>query len=106
MTDYTAAVVSAGNHEVPDKWKEVEEEVEDRKARYALECLSLWIFNWLLLLGYCFDDIRHPSPRLSGFNFANLTFQLAKIVGKTYLILPVGTSYLLNKIQNHPYAIP
>lgn len=49
MTDYTAAVVSAGNHEVPDKWKEVEEEVEDRKARYALEGLSLWSFNWLLL---------------------------------------------------------
>ena len=50
MTDYTAAVVSAGNHEVPDKWKEVEEEVEDRKARYALECLSWWTFNSLLLL--------------------------------------------------------
>jgi len=79
VTDYTAAVVSAGNHEVPDKWKEVEEEVEDRKARYALEGLSLWTFNWLLLLGYCNDDIRQPSHRLSGFNLANLTFQLVAI---------------------------
>ena len=49
MTYYTAAVVSAGNHEVPDKWKEVEEEVEDRKARYAVEGLTLWTFDSLIL---------------------------------------------------------
>ena len=80
MTYYTAAVVSAGNHEVPDKWKEVEEEVEDRKARYALEGLTLWTFDsLLLLLGYCNNDTRHPSPRLSILNFGKLTFQLVEI---------------------------
>ena len=79
MTYYTAAVVSAGNHEVPDKWKEVEEEVEDRKARYAVEGLTLWTFDLLLILGYFSDDTRHPGPRLSSLNFANLTFHLVEI---------------------------
>ena len=79
MTYYTAAVVSAGNHEVPDKWKEVEEEVEDRKARYVLEGLTLWTFALLLLSGYCNDDNRHPSHRLSSLIFTNLTFQQVEI---------------------------
>ena len=67
MTYYTAAVVSAGNHEVPDKWKEVEEEVEDRKARYALECLSWWTFNSLQrILAYA---------KFISANFINAIFQ-------------------------------
>ena len=35
--------------------------------------------HYTIYYGYRNDDIRHPSPRLSGFNFANLTFQLVEI---------------------------
>ena len=63
-------------------------------------------------LGYRNDAIRHPSSRLSNFNFANLTFQLVEIayIG---LILPNSTSWhvifaklKLLEMQNRPFSIP
>ena len=44
------------------------------------------------LLEYRNDAIRHPSPRLSSFNFANLTCQLVEI-DYIRLILPNFTSW-------------
>ncbi len=36
----------------PGKGTKVEEKEEDRKARYALECLSLWTFNSIAIFSF------------------------------------------------------
>ena len=55
-------------------------------------CVFFYISRFQYILGYCNDAKKHPSLRLSSFNFAISMFQLVDI-GFNGLILPNSTSW-------------